>query len=29
MENNSNHDLMTKGFDRLLEALAPYIVREF
>ena len=20
MENNSNHDLMTKGFDRLLEA---------
>lgn len=28
MENNSNHDLMTKGFDRLLEALAPYIVRE-
>lgn len=29
MENNSNHDLLTKGFDRLLEALAPYIVREF
>lgn len=29
MENNSNHDLMTKGFDRLLEALAPYIVCEF
>lgn len=28
MENNSNHDLMTKGFDRLLETLAPYIVRE-
>ncbi len=28
MENNSNHDLMTKGFDRLLEALAPYVVRE-
>lgn len=28
MENNSNHDLMTKGFDRLLEALAPYIVHE-
>lgn len=28
MENNSNHDLLTKGFDRLLEALAPYIVRE-
>lgn len=28
MESNSNHDLLTKGFDRLLEALAPYIVRE-
>lgn len=28
MENNSNHDLMTKGFDRLLEALAPYVMRE-
>lgn len=28
MENNSNHDLLTKGFDRLLEALAPYVMRE-
>lgn len=28
MENTSNHDLLTKGFDRLLEALAPYIIRE-
>ena len=28
MENNSNHDLLTKGFDRLLELLAPYIMRE-
>lgn len=28
MEHNSNHDLLTKGFDRLLEALAPYVVGE-
>ena len=28
MENNTNHDLVTKGFNRLLEALIPYIVHE-
>ena len=28
MENNTNHDLVTKGFNRLLEALTPYIVQE-
>lgn len=28
MDNNTNHDLLTKGFDRLLEALSPYVVRE-
>lgn len=28
MENNTNHDLVTKGFNRLLKALSPYIIRE-
>lgn len=28
MENHTNHDLVTKGFNRLLEALIPYIVHE-
>lgn len=28
MENNTNHDLVTKGFNRLLEALIPYIIHE-
>lgn len=28
MENNTNHDLVTKGFNRLLEALIPFIVHE-
>ena len=28
MENNTNHDLETKGFNRLLQALSPYIIRE-
>ena len=28
MERYSNHDLLTKGFDRLLEVLAPYVIGE-
>lgn len=28
MDNNSNHDLLTKGFDRLLKTLAPFVIRE-
>lgn len=28
MENNTNHDLVTKGFNRLLEVLIPFIVHE-
>lgn len=28
MEATTNHELLTKGFDRLLEMLAPYVVRE-